>query len=220
MVTVSQKHVVAMVDWAQAYRQELLDTLGPPRPRLPSPATWRRVLLHIDMTALERQIVVCTAKLDQVDVTWGAINLRDSMVVRGEAENGKDVSAERALGQYTFLVSPVCHESAYVLAYAVRDLAGTVTIMDALATQRHIAQLTLNRGGRDLMIIKQEPTRPLCHRPLGFREVTVAAPSRRMLDRSNQRRTLWQKGAPQPGYDPGLERVSDLARQLSVAAPH
>ncbi len=175
-VAAGQKHVVAMVDWAQAHRQELLTALGPHRSRLPSPATWRRVLLHIDMAALERQIAAYTAHLDQVDGTQGAISLRDGTVVRGQAVDGKDVCGASAHGQYTFLVSLVRHEGAYVLAQAAvarktneitavpallagRDLTGTVTTMDALLTQRHIAQQILNQGGHYLMIIKQnQPT--------------------------------------------------------------
>ncbi len=171
-----QTSVLAMVGWARDQRSELLTTLQPACPRLPSAATWRRLVAHIDMYSLEQQVAAYHQALDQADVTCGAIRLRQGQVLRAQAVDGKDVRGASAHGQHTFLVSLVRHESAYVLGQAAvdvktneitavpillagRDLTGTITTMDALLTQRHLAQQILDQGGHYLMILKKnQPT--------------------------------------------------------------
>lgn len=175
-VAAGQTSVLAMVCWARDHRCELLTTLQPACPRLPSAATWRRLVAHIDMQHLEQQVAAYHQALDQADATCGAIRLRQGQVLRAQAVDGKDVRGASAHGQHTFLVSLVRHESAYVLGQAAvdvktneitavptllagRDLTGTVTTMDALLTQRHLAQQILEQGGHYLMIIKKnQPT--------------------------------------------------------------
>jgi predicted transposase YbfD/YdcC len=214
-VAAGQWSVVAMHAWAQTHRKDLVLALQPSCPRIPSPATWRRVLAHIDLAALEQQVAAYSAMLDAADPLSGRIGLRNGATLRGQAVDGKDVRGASAHGQHTFLVSLVRHESGYVLGQAAvdvktneitavpallagRDLAGTVTTMDALLTQRHIAELILAQGGHYLMIIKQnQPTMyaavqlvfdepPLPHRP-GERDST------RTIDKAHgrwERRTL------------------------------
>jgi predicted transposase YbfD/YdcC len=168
--------VVAMHTWAQAHRLDLLAALRPDCPRIPSPATWRRVLAQLDLAALEQQVAAYNQMLDAADPLYGRISLRNGATLRGQAVDGKDVRGASAHGQHTFLVSLVRHESAYVLSQAAVDrktneitavpsllagcdLSGTVTTMDALLTQRHIAELILAQGGHYLMVIKQnQPT--------------------------------------------------------------
>lgn len=175
-VAAGQGSVVAMHGWAQTHRKELVRALQPSCPRIPSPATWRRVLAHIDLAALEQQVAAYSVMLDAADPLSGSIALRNGATLRGQAVDGKDVRGASAHGQHTFLVSLVRHESGYVLGQAAvdvktneitavpallagRDLTGTVTTMDALLTQRHIAELILAQGGHYLMIIKQnQPT--------------------------------------------------------------
>lgn len=175
-VAAGQSSVVAMRDWAQTHRQELMLALQPSCPRIPSPATGRRVLVHIDLAALEQQVAAYNEMLDAADPLSGRLQLRNGATVRGQAVDGKDVRGASAHGDHTFLVSLVRHESAYILGQAAvdiktneitavpallagRDLTGTVTTMDALLTQRHIAELILAQGGHYLMIIKQnQPT--------------------------------------------------------------
>jgi hypothetical protein len=114
-VAAGQRNGVAMVDWAQAHRPELLAALRPACPRLPSAATWRRLLVHIDIAALEQQVAAYTQQLDALDATTGAIEMSAEPALRGQAIDGKDVCGARAHGQPTFLVSLVRHESGYVL---------------------------------------------------------------------------------------------------------
>jgi len=175
-VAAGQWTVVAMHAWAQAHRTDLLLVLRPSCPRIPSAATWRRVLEYIDLAALEQQVAAYNQMLDAADPLTGRIALRNGATLRGQAVDGKDVRGASAHGQHTFLVSLVRHESAYVLGQAAvdrktneitavpallagRNLTDTVTTMDALLTQRHIAELILAQGGHYLMIIKQnQPT--------------------------------------------------------------
>lgn len=165
-----------MALWARMHRAELLAALQPACPRLPSAATWRRLLEHIDLAALEQQVAAYNQMLDAADATTGQVTLRTGEVLRGQAVDGKDVRGASAHGQHTFLVSLVRHESAYVLGQAAvdiktneitvvpallasRDLTGTVTTMDALLTQRHIAELIRAQNGHYLMIVKKnQPT--------------------------------------------------------------
>lgn len=175
-VAAGQRNVVAMVDWAQAHRQELLAALHPACPRLPSVATWRRLLVHIDIAALEQQVAAYNQSLDHDDATRGALEVGEAPALRGQALDGKAVCGASAHGTPTFLVSLVRHESGYVLGQvavahksneitavptllAGRDLRGTVTTMDALLTQHSLAQQILEQGGHYLMVIKQnQPT--------------------------------------------------------------
>lgn len=175
-VAAGQWTVLTMAAWACSHRSELLATLQPARPRLPSLATWRRLLERIDLAALEQQIAAYNQLLDASDATAGQVVLRTGEVLRGQAVDGKDVRGASAHGQHTFLVSLVRHESAYVLAQtavdvktneitvvptllADRDLTGTITTMDALLTQRAIAELIRRKNGHYLMTVKQnQPT--------------------------------------------------------------
>jgi predicted transposase YbfD/YdcC len=175
-VAAGQSTVLTMAVWARTHRTELLAALRPRCPRLPSTATWRRLLEHIDVAALEQQVAAYNQMLDASDATAGQVILRTGAVLRGQAVDGKDVRGASAHGQHTFLVSLVRHESAYVLRQAAvdvktneitvvptlladRDLTGTITTMDALLTQRAIAELIRRKNGHYLMTVKQnQPT--------------------------------------------------------------
>jgi predicted transposase YbfD/YdcC len=150
--------------------------LQPECPRIPSPATWRRLVAHINIAALEQQVAAHNQALAAVDTTIGSVTMCDGQVFHGQAIDGKDVRGASAHGEHTFLVSLVRHEHAYVLGQAAvdrktneitavpgllagRDLTGTVTTMDALLTQQRIAQQILAQGGHYLMIVKEnQPT--------------------------------------------------------------
>jgi hypothetical protein len=182
-VAAGQWNVEAMAGWARSHRLELLATLQPVCPRLPSTATWRRLLNHIDLVALEQQVAAYNQMLDAADARAGQIVLQTGAVLRGQSVDGKAVRGASAYGPATFLVSLVRHDAAYVLGQtavgrktneitavpqllAGRDLSGTVTTMDVLLTQRPIAELILAQHGHYLMVIKQNKTsRPCTGRP-------------------------------------------------------
>jgi predicted transposase YbfD/YdcC len=171
-VVAGQTTVLAMSVWADQHAAELLATLQPACPRVPSAATWRRLVVPIDIAALEQQVAAHNQALDHADPTIGSVIMRNGQVFRGQAVDGKDVRSASAHGQHTFLVSLVRHEHAYVLGQAAvdrktneitvvpgllaeRNLTGTVTTMDALLTQQQIAQQILAQGGHYLMIVKK-----------------------------------------------------------------
>ena len=175
-VAAGQTSMVAMAAWANAHAAELLSSLQPACPRIPSVATWRRLVAHIDLVALEQQVAMHNQALDQADATAGRLTLADGQVWRGQAIDGKDVRGASAHRQPTFLVSLVRHDSGYVLGQAAvagktneitaapallaaSDLTGTVTTMDALLTQRSMARQIVDQGGHYVMIVKQnQPT--------------------------------------------------------------
>jgi predicted transposase YbfD/YdcC len=186
-VAAGQTSVVTMVAWAQEHADELIATLQPRCPRIPSAATWRRVLRLIDLAALERVVAAHNQALDQADATSGRVTMDDGQVFRGQAVDGKDVRGASAHGEHTFLVSLVRHDSAYVLGQqavdvktneitvvpallAGRDLTATITTMDALLTQRHLAQQILDQHGHYLMIIKKNQPNLYWAADLVFRE--------------------------------------------------
>ena len=55
-VAAGQWNVLTMAAWARSHQAELLAALQPDCPRLPSTATWRRLVKHIDLVALEQQV--------------------------------------------------------------------------------------------------------------------------------------------------------------------
>jgi predicted transposase YbfD/YdcC len=167
-----QRTVLAIAWWAKRHGPELRATLQPAHPRLPSPATLRRALQHIDLAALERQVAAHNQELDRQDPQAGRLMTADGQALRAQAVAGKDVRGARAHGQRLFLVSLVRHDSAYVLGQAAvdqktneitavpallagRNLTDTVTTMDAILTQRELAQQILAQGGHYLMIVKE-----------------------------------------------------------------
>jgi predicted transposase YbfD/YdcC len=175
-VAAGQTTVLAMTTWAETQAAQLITALQPDCPRLPSAATWRRLVAHIDIAALEQQIAAHNQALDAADPTIGSVTMCDGQIFRGQAVDGKDVRGASAHGEHTFLVSLVRHDHAYVLRQAAvdrktneitavpdllagRNLTGTVTTMDALLTQQRIAHQILAQGGHYLMIVKQnQPT--------------------------------------------------------------
>lgn len=191
-VAAGQTSVLTMVDWAKAHAVELFSTLQPACPRIPSPATWRRLLIHVDLAALEQQVAAYNQALDQADALAGAVALQDGQPWRGQAIDGKDVRGASAHGTHTFLVSLVRHDSGYVLGQAAvdrktneitvaphllagRDLTGTVTTMDALLTQSALAQQIRHQNGHYLMVIKKNQPTLYWAAELVFREPPVPA---------------------------------------------
>ena len=171
-VAAGQTTVLARAARAETQAEQLIATLQPDCPRIPSAPTWRRLVVHSDIAALEQHVAAYHQSLDAADPTVGSVTMCDGQVFRGQAVDGKDVRGASAHGEHTFLVSLVRHEHAYVLGQAAvdrktneitvipqlltgRDLTGTVTTMDALLTQQRIAKQILVQGGHYLMIVKE-----------------------------------------------------------------
>ena len=120
-VAAGQTTVFTMSAWAEQHAAELIATLQPACPRIPSVATWRRLVVHIDIAALEEQVAAHNQALDAADATIGSVAMCNGQIFRGQAVDGKDVRGASAHGEHTFLVSLVRHEHAYVLGQAAVD---------------------------------------------------------------------------------------------------
>jgi predicted transposase YbfD/YdcC len=166
-----QRSLTAMGQWLLLHKDALLEALEPKRRCLPSLSTLRRVLCAVDIAALEAQLAAYTQTLDQQDAIPGSVISQAGTRLQGQALDGKTVRGASAPGAKVHLVSVVRHESATVLAqtkvvekrderqaakelFANVPLAGRVTTMDALHTQRWEAETILAAQGDYLMVVK------------------------------------------------------------------
>ena len=70
---------IAISDWLNSYRAELLDLFAPSKKRLPSYSTIRRVLLNLDYEAYS----LCLAKFFEIEPWLGETIALDGKVLRG-----------------------------------------------------------------------------------------------------------------------------------------
>lgn len=175
-LTSGQKTVNAIADWVRLHADELRDSLKPPKGRMPSGSTFYRVVRGIDLVRLEAQLAGLMEPLASATAAQAAITTSEGQVLHGQALDGKDVRGSLAHGQPLTLVSVVQHGTGITLAQvetdtksneipavaqllAGRDLTNTVTTMDALHTQRALAQQILDQHGHYLMVVKEnQPT--------------------------------------------------------------
>ncbi len=159
-VASDQRSAHAMAHWAALHADELRRYLQPPRPEMPSESTLKRVLREIDIEALERAVSGFTQA--QPD---------SPLPLRGLALDGKELRGVRAPGRRMTLVSLVEQADGRVLAQSAvapgrgessaarpllqRDLRGAVVTVDALLTQRKLAQQIRARRGHYLMLVKE-----------------------------------------------------------------
>lgn len=157
----------AIAQWASYQATALLAAFQPRAGRMPSESTILRTLRHVDVAALEQHLAqFIRARLDAPVV--GSARPR---LLQGQAVDGKAVRGAQAHGERTHLVSLVQHESAEVLTQtavprkrneisalphllAGRSLHGVVVTMDALLTQRSLAEQILAQHGHYLMVAK------------------------------------------------------------------
>lgn len=159
--------VHAIADWILLHADEWRTPLAWPEKSLPSESTIRRTLRLIAPTQLEALL----AGVPPAPVSV----LNESGSLTGQSVDGKALRGACAHGQPTHLVSLVRHTDARILGQvavpqktneitavpallAGRELQGTVTTMDALLTQRHIAQQILEQNGHYLMMVKANQT--------------------------------------------------------------
>lgn len=156
----------AIGQWVDEHTVELLTRLPIPQRPLPSTSTLRRALRAIDVAALEARLAQFAAELpaplpDATTAPW-----------QGQAVDGKAVRGAQAHGAKVHLVSLVRHGTGQVRKQvrvrdksneitavpqllAGLDLTDTVTTMDAMLTQTHIAEQILAQHGHYLMIVKE-----------------------------------------------------------------
>jgi predicted transposase YbfD/YdcC len=159
----------AIAHWTQLHAQELLATLQPPRPCLPSEATFRRALRQIDCTKLEQLLAQFTPAAPP---PCASPPPPPAGCLEGQAVDGKAVCGAGRHGPRPHLVSLTRHHDACVLTQTAvtakchessavptllhgRDLTGVMVTMDAGLTQRKLATQILGQHGHYLMVVKR-----------------------------------------------------------------
>ena len=187
-VASGERSVRAIAQWAKEREAELIQQLRPTKQRLPSAATLYRVVRAIDTTTMETCLAHFASGSRskdkpkprrghrQMEKERGPNKKRLALV--GQSIDGKELRGARAHGRPICLVSLVRHGTGIVLSQRAvesksneikavppllqeQDLTGTVTTMDALLTQRAIAQQIVRAGGHYLMSVKANQ-RELC----------------------------------------------------------
>jgi predicted transposase YbfD/YdcC len=160
-----------IASWVIEHASTLLVWLRPERGRLPSESTLRRALRQVDVAALEQQVTHYTCPIAVAAELHSAVISPQGEILQGQALDGKAVRGACAHAQPTHLVSLVQHTSAVTLAQVAveqkrneiwaapallqgRAGPGTVTTMDALLTQRALAEQIEQQGGYSLMVVK------------------------------------------------------------------
>ncbi len=171
-VVSGQQSVHGIAHWVTLHADELRKQLQPPRASVPSESTLRRVLRQVDVGTLEQQLACHAEQLAAKAPRAGTITTAAGEVLQGQALDGKEARGVRAHGGKLHLLSLVQHGSGRILTQldvgdkhneltaapqllAGRELRGTVTTMDALFTQRDLAQQILDRHGHYLMVVKR-----------------------------------------------------------------
>ena len=147
-VAAGNRGFLAMGDWLKSYRRELIELFDPPRQRLPSYSTIRRVLLTIDY----QQYSAALANFFEIEPLPGETLAVDGKVLRGsyqlETDNANSpphpaimlVSAylvERGLILEPYQVASKTNEIT-ALPEFIKQLAlnGVVFAFDAISTQK------------------------------------------------------------------------------------
>jgi hypothetical protein len=145
----------AMAEWASHYGQELARALGFTNGKTPSVGTLHTIFRRIDKQALERALAPWTESVLAARGIDPAASAVDGKTLRGSAKQGAcDVH----------LLSAVTHALGLTVGQVAVDdktneiggvqellkqlvLEGRVVTMDALLTQRSVAQTVLEKGG-------------------------------------------------------------------------
>lgn len=181
-----------IASWVAEHAAALLVWLRPERERLPSESTLRRALRRVDVVALEQRLAQYTCPIAVAAEPQVAIISAQGEILQGQALDGKAIRGACAHGQPTHLVSLVQHTSALTLAQVAveqkrneisaapalllgRAGPGTVTTMDALLTQRSLAEQIEREGGYYLMVVKRNQRRLYDDLALFFQLPAIAA---------------------------------------------
>lgn len=182
----------AITSWAHDHAAQIVDTLRPASRRIPSDATLRRTVRSLDIGVLEQALALFSQALDDRDAAAGQLTGMNGQTWRAQAIDGKDVRGALAHGKPTHLVNLVRHGTGYALdqtavseksneitavprLLAKRPLRNTVTTMDALLTQRHLAHQIVRQQGHYFMVVKRNQPQMYASVDVLFREPPVPA---------------------------------------------
>lgn len=167
-----QQTGAAIAQWIVEHAAEWQGWAPTTRGWIPSAATIRRTLRHLDVTALEHALGTWNADQARAPVAEGAEAGREAGApLRAVALDGKAVRGAQTHGAKVHLVSLVTHHAGLTLAQCAveeksneipaaqrllgaRDLHGWVVTVDAMHTQRATAEVILRQGGHYLMVVK------------------------------------------------------------------
>lgn len=167
-----QQTAHAIAHWVTLHAQELQASLQSESSGVPSESTLRRVLRRIDIQKLEYHLTHYADRLATRVPAADTPDVSSDQRWQGQAIDGKAVRGAQRHGQKLHLVSLVRHDNAMVLAQVKvddksneitavprllkdRDLRNVVITMDALLTQRDLAQQIVDQRGHYLLIVKE-----------------------------------------------------------------
>ena len=170
-----QQTAHAIAQWMTLHAEALRLAL-PELVRLPSESTLLRTLRQIDYHMLEQAVAQLNAPQTLAEERADCVLTPAGTRLLVQAVDGKAARGASACGAPTHLVSLVGQGRGVVLAQAVveqnrseqsavpallrgHDLSDTVITMDALLTQRALAQQIIDQGGYYLMIVKANQAR-------------------------------------------------------------
>lgn len=155
----------AMAEWGRNYGDELVAALGFTRPETPCAATLHTILRHIDIEVFETKLswwvhqVRLALGLTPADQEGVAI---DGKILRSSHKQGAPgahlFSAVSHLLGLTVAQHAIAQGNEIAAALEVLThimLHGRVITMDALLTQRAVAQAIVERGGDYVMMVKK-----------------------------------------------------------------
>ena len=172
-----QRSAAAIAHWVQSHAALLLAGFQPQRGRVPSEATIRRALRHVDVVQLEHHLAHLRLPAPMVRLpTTPPPRVTTPPPPRGAAVDGKYIRGAGTHGSPTLLVSLVTHDPVRVVAQrrtaphqhegkavaqllAGRDLTGMVVTLDAGLTDPKLARQILAQGGHYLMVVKRNHAR-------------------------------------------------------------
>jgi predicted transposase YbfD/YdcC len=175
-----QRTVHAIADWIAQHWEDVRTELHPVRITCPSEATFRRALRLIDPLAMEDLLTHLDVTPSPPPTECQPLppprpvltaTPRPAVPLQAQAVDGKELRGALAHGEKVHLVSLVRHADAITVAQTAvdqksneipavpkllvgRNLTGTVTTMDALLTQRTLAQQIRHQGGHYFMVVK------------------------------------------------------------------
>ncbi len=161
-----QRSAAAIAQWAHEHAEALVAAFRPQRQHVPSEATIRRALRHLDVRALETHLARLQKRPTRAPVQVGTPRLQ------GYAVDGKYVRGAGTHGHRTLLVSLVRHHDGRVIRQQAvtphhhegkaiaqllkhQDLRGMVLTLDAGLTDPKLARHIRKQGGHYLMVVKR-----------------------------------------------------------------
>jgi len=149
-IAAGNKGFLAIGDWINSYKEQLIDLLQPPKSRLPSYSTIRRTLLHLDY----EQYSACLARFFNVQPQVGETLALDGKVLKGsfqlEDDNPNSVPHPAIMLVSTYIVErglilepqevDAKTNEIKVLPELIQKLAltGVVFAFDAINTQKNL----------------------------------------------------------------------------------